>query len=186
MKLDNIVFGLGIFYILWIHKIHAQVVAPVQVTPQILPPYSVYLSDYTQIGIEKLRLIILQRDLSVPNYQIRLKMSLKLNGREIIRTSPTYIPSPILIDAGIPVLVSGTDLAGYLEPSSWEVLNGFNVAQYQATKSLPEGSYEMCFTAFDFSRPDVAVSNVGCAFYFLSKSEPPLLNMPACGTVIPL
>jgi hypothetical protein len=75
---------------------------PVQSTPQLVPPYSVYLSDYATAGNEKLRVILVQRDLRQPSYQLRLVMSVELNGKIIMRTSRTYNPPPINLNPGIP------------------------------------------------------------------------------------
>src|SRR5215204_2514026 len=60
---------------------------PVQVTTQLVPPYSVYLNDYATPGNDKLRLVVLQRDLTKPAYRIRLLLSVELNGKLIMRTS---------------------------------------------------------------------------------------------------
>jgi len=83
----------------------------VQSTVQVMPPYSVYLSDYATSGNEKLRVVLLQRDLSRPAYQLRLVMAVELNGKIILRTSRTYNPPPINLDPGIPTVISGADLA---------------------------------------------------------------------------
>jgi hypothetical protein len=46
------------------------------------------------------------------------------------------------------------------------------------TRALPEGSYRISFTAYDYQRQDVQVSNEGSSFYWLAKNEPPLINFP--------
>ena len=91
---------------------HAQF-RPVQVTTQLVPPYSVYLTDYATPGNDKLRLVMLQRDLTKPSYQIRLQFSLELNGTIILRTSPLFNPAPIHLDPGTPTLITGIDLQPY-------------------------------------------------------------------------
>lgn len=156
---------------------------PVQVTPQLVPPYSVYLSDYATPGNEKLRVIILQRDLSQPSYQLRLVMSVEWNGKIIMRTSRTFRPAPVNLSPGIPTVISGAELAPYLDSRNIDFV-GYSREQYERTKALPEGSYRILFTAYDYRRQDVPVSNEGSSFYYLSKNEPPLINYPACGTKI--
>ena len=156
---------------------------PVQITPQLVPPYSVYLSDYATPGNEKLRVIVLQKDLAQPAYQLRLTMSVEWNGKVIMRTAKTFNPAPINIDPGIPTIISGADLAPYLDSRSIDFV-GYNRDQYERTRALPEGSYRIFFTAYDYRRQDVQVSNEGSSFYYLSKNEPPLINFPACGTRI--
>ena len=156
---------------------------PVQITPQLVPPYSVYLSDYATPGNEKLRVIVLQKDLAQPAYQLRLTMSVEWNGKVIMRTAKTFNPAPINIDPGIPTIISGAELAPYLDSRNIDFV-GYNREQYERTRALPEGSYRIFFTAYDYRRQDVQVSNEGSSFYYLSKNEPPLINFPACGTRI--
>jgi TANFOR domain-containing protein len=158
---------------------------PVQTSTQLVPPYSVYLSDYATPGNEKLRVILLQRDLSQPAYQVRLVMSVELNGRVIMRTSRTFNPSPINLTPGIPTVISGADLFPYLDSRNLDFV-GYSREQYERTKALPEGGYQITFTAYDYRRQDVQISNAGSSFYYLSKSEPPLINVPACGTKVPM
>jgi A nuclease of the HNH/ENDO VII superfamily with conserved WHH/Fibronectin type III domain len=160
-------------------------VYPVQVTPQLIPPYSVYLSDYATDGNEKLRVIVLQRDLSRPSYPIRLSMTVELNNRVILRTTRAFNPSAIYVNPGIPVAISGAELAPYLDSRNLDFI-GIDRAQYERTRALPEGQYRIAFTAYDYYRPDVPISAEGNSFYYLTKSEPPMVNFPACGMKIAL
>jgi len=156
----------------------------VRSTVQLIPPYSVYLTDYATGGNEKLRVILQLGDLSRPVYQLRLVMSVSFNGRVIMRTSRFFNPAPISIDPGIPTVIAGAELAPYVDSRNIDFI-GYSKDQYEKTKALPEGSYEITFTAYDFHRQDQQVSNAGTAFYYLAKDEPPLVNYPACGTTIP-
>ncbi|WP_160143449.1 fibronectin type III domain-containing protein [Chryseolinea soli] len=160
-------------------------VFPVQSTTQLIPPYSVYLSDYAEPGNEKLRVILVQHDLTQPSYALRLVMSVELNGQLILRTARTFNPPPIHLNAGIPTVISGADLSPYLDSRNIDFI-GYNRAEYERTRALPEGSYQITFTAYDYRRQDVQVSNAGTSFYYLAKSEPPLVNYPSCGSAIPL
>jgi hypothetical protein len=163
--------------------IKAQIYA-VQSSTQLIPPYSVYLSDYATAGNEKLRVILVQRDLTQPSYQLRLVMTVELNGRVIMRTSRGFNPAPISLSPGIPTVISGAELSPYLDSRNIDFV-GYSREQYERTKALPEGSYQITFTAYDYRRQDVQVSNPGSSFYYLAKSEPPLINFPSCGTSVP-
>lgn len=158
---------------------------PVQATTQLIPPYSVYLPDYATPGNEKLRVILLQHDLTQAAYQLRLVLTVELEGRVIMRTSRRFMPPPITLDPGVPTIIAGTDLSPYVDAGNLE-FTGFDRDQYLRTKSLPEGNYRFTFTAYDYRRQDVQVSNVASGYYYLAKSEPPLINLPACGTQVPL
>ncbi|MBD0254885.1 MAG: hypothetical protein ICV83_04125 [Cytophagales bacterium] len=96
-------------------RLPAQTIYPVQSSLHLLPPYSVYLSDYAQPGAEKLRVILLQRDLSQSAYSLRLVFSAELNGRVIMRCSRMFNPPPLSLDPGIPMVISGADLVPYLD-----------------------------------------------------------------------
>jgi len=158
---------------------------PVQSTTQLIPPYSVYLSDYAEPGNEKLRVILVQHDLTQPSYALRLVMNVELNGQLILRTARTFNPPPIHLNAGVPTVISGADLSPYLDSRNIDFI-GYNRAEYERTRALPEGSYQITFTAYDYRRQDVQVSNAGTSFYYLAKSEPPMINYPACGSAVPL
>ena len=158
---------------------------PVQMTPQLIPPYSVYLTDYATPGTEKLRVIMVQKDLTQPSYQVRLVMRVEWNGRVIMQTARYFNPAPINLSPGVPTIISGAELAPYLDSRNIDFV-GYSREQYERTKSLPEGSFQIIFTAYDYRRQDVQVSNSGSSFYYLVKSEPPLINFPACGTSIPM
>ncbi|WP_212005046.1 fibronectin type III domain-containing protein [Chitinophaga sp. HK235] len=155
---------------------------PVTASTQIIPPYSVYLPDYTVPGSDKLRVILVQNDLTKPSYDVRLQMTVERNGTLIMRTAPAFNPRPLTLNAGVPTIISGTDLADYLNTNNIEFSGGFSRDSYERTRSLPEGSYRITFTAFDYRRPQVQVSNIGANIFFFQKNDPPLLNMPICGS----
>jgi Fibronectin type III domain len=164
-------------------KLNAQIY-PVQVTTQLVPPYSVYLTDYATPGNDRLKLVMIQKDISRPSYQVILSVSIELNGKTIMKAAGSFRPRAIFLEPGVPTVVSSIDLQPYLDARNLDFI-GYNREEYERTKALPEGSYSICITASDFRRPEVIVSNIGCAFYWLSKNEPPLLNLPSCASDIP-
>jgi hypothetical protein len=157
---------------------------PVSVSTQLIPPYSVNLADYAAPGCEQLKVIIVQRDLTQAPYMIYLKMQIELNGRVIIRSSPDYIPPAITLEPGIPQVISGTILSQYLDPQNM-LFEGYSRESYIRTKLLPEGAYAITFTAYDWTRRDVALSRGGSSFSYLAKTGPPMLNLPFNNAMIP-
>ncbi len=170
-----------LLFALGITNVHAQQY-PVTASTQIIPPYSVYLPDYAVAGSDKLRVILVQNDLTLPSYNIRLRMTVEQNGTVIMRTAAMFNPKPLSLSAGIPTIIGGIDLADYLNPANIEYSGGFSRDQYEKTRSLPEGAYRISFTAYDYSRPQVQVSNMGSNVFFFRKSDPPLLNLPICNS----
>ncbi|KAA2242739.1 hypothetical protein F0L74_09435 [Chitinophaga agrisoli] len=149
---------------------------------QIIPPYSVYLPDYAVPGSDKLRVILVQNDLTKPAYDVRLQLTVERNGQVIMRSAQTFNPRPISLSPGVPTVIGGTDLFDYLQSNNLEFSNGFSRDEYERTKALPEGAYRISFTAFDYRRPKVQVSNAGANIFFFQKNDPPLLNQPVCGS----
>ncbi len=157
---------------------------PVQATTQLVPPYSVYLPDYATGINNQLRVLLLNKDVTQPGYKVKLKMTIELNGSIIMRTTDFYNPAPITLEPNQPYSVEGTQLAPYLNSNNIDFI-GYSKQEYEQKKGLPEGAYKVCFTAYDYVRPDnVKVSNEACSYYYLSKNDPPFVNMPACGIFI--
>ena len=177
---------LGLLLCIFYVKAQAQIY-PIQSTVRLIPPYGVYLPDYASPGQEKLQAILLLRDLTQASLDIRLRIEIHHNGRLLMRTSGAYNPVPITLFPGQPTIISGTELAPYLESRNLDFV-GYDRNLYERNKALPEGSYQICIRAFDYNRQEVALSdpNLSCNFYFLNKAEPPLINLPACGSAVPV
>ncbi|GAA3912464.1 hypothetical protein GCM10022209_00800 [Chitinophaga oryziterrae] len=155
---------------------------PVTASTQVIPPYSVYLPDYAVPGSDKLRVILVQNDLTQPSYDVILQMTVEQNGTLIMRTSGAFHPKPLTLMPGVPTIISGADLSDYLSTNNIDFSGGFSRETYDRTKSLPEGAYRISFTAYDYRRQQVQVSNIGANIFFFQKSDPPLLNLPICGS----
>ena len=158
---------------------------PVQVSTQLTPPYDVYLPDYASPGGEKLRIVLLQRDLTIQGYRLRFEMKIQVNGLTIMQTSKSAMPPPITLQPGIPTVLGGTDLNWYVQPQNLEFGGGYSASTYEQTRALPEGPVTITFTAYDYVRSDVQVSLPSSTFFYATLNNPPLLNYPACGMAIP-
>ncbi|RFM25849.1 fibronectin type III domain-containing protein [Deminuibacter soli] len=177
-----VLLGILLFALAW-QPAKAQGIYPVTASTQIVPPYSVYLPDYAVPGSDKLRVILVQNDLSQPSYQVRLRLRVEMNGRLIMQTAAGFMPQPITLSAGVPTIISGAELSAYLDDRNIEFTGGFSRDSYLQSKALPEGAYRICFTAYDYRRADnVQVSNEGCNIFYFQKSDPPQLNLPVCNS----
>ncbi|WP_143709109.1 fibronectin type III domain-containing protein [[Flexibacter] sp. ATCC 35208] len=155
---------------------------PVTASTQIIPPYSLFLPDYYSGGSEKLRVILLQRDLTQPGYEISLQLTIERNGTMIMRSSPSFHSPSITLNAGVPIIISSAALADYFLADNILFSGGYSREEYERTRSLPEGSYRLTFQAYDSHRPGIQISNAIASVFFLQKSDPPLLNLPICGS----
>lgn len=157
---------------------------PVWATTQLTPPYSVYLSDYTVPGTDLLIVNLLLQDVNEPAYNVRLHFRLEGAGIRI-ETKPQVSLPPIILEGGVPTLLTAADLEPYLSPENLQ-FSGISREAYQQAGALPDGFYQFCFTVTDYRRPDVVLSNESCAQAWLVLNDPPRINQPFCGTTVPL
>jgi hypothetical protein len=157
------------------YTVRAQVY-PINVTTQLIPPYSVDLVNYAAPGCEQLRVMVTQLNLT-QSYSIRLQMDIQLNGKSIIRTSAQYAPPPIMLSPGQTLVISGSDLYPYLDPRNMDFV-GYSKESYMLTKCLPEGFYTITFTAINYDLPYKVLSQGGSMYCYLAKADPPQLNLP--------
>ena len=156
---------------------------PVQLSTQLVPPYSGYLPDYSDPSAEKLKVILQFNDFSVAQYNLKLKFEIKGNGFTL-STKTFYNPPPISLLPGQPLLLSSIDLAPYLNSNNLDFV-GINQNQYEQRMALPEGYYSICVKAYDYyNNTTIQVSNEACALAWFTLSDPPFLNLPLCNSVV--
>ena len=144
---------------------------PVQASVQLLPPYSVYLSDYAN---ERLVVQLQLRDISKGEIPVRLRWQIR-GGGVYLETNTTYRPTPNTVGVGMPLRLDGYDLAQYLQPEN--LLGNGGTAAWRRQTQLPEGMYTFCVQVLD-DVTGAVVSNAACASAWLLRHEPPFLNLP--------
>lgn len=148
---------------------------PVQATTQLMPPYSLYLSDYVSPGSERLALNIFLGDVTRPELNVRLR--LKIVGQSVtIETKPEYVGPRLTLQGGVPLRLISSDLADYFNPANLN-FQGITQRQYEQRGKLPEGVYQLCFEVLEYNR-GVKISNTACAVAWMVLNDPPLINMP--------
>ncbi|MER3373692.1 MAG: fibronectin type III domain-containing protein [Allomuricauda sp.] len=151
---------------------------PVQVTPQMVPPYSFKLSDYTTTTQEKLFVNLLLTDAQESGRQVRLQLFVEGPGINFQSVDFVSGAVPIVLDGGINQRLTNLDLQPYFNLNN---LVGISPRQY--SQQLPEGQYRFCFEVYDqFSGQ--RISNRSCANIFLILNDPPILNVPGRGDLI--
>lgn len=151
---------------------------PVQVTPQIIPPYSFQLSDYTTTTQEKLFVNLLLKDAQESGRQVRLKMFVEGPGIRFQSVDFVTGAVPIVLDGGINQRLTNLDLQPY-----FNLNNLLGIGPQQYSRQLPEGQYRFCFEVYDqFSGQ--RISNRSCANIYLVLNDPPLLNVPFRGDLV--
>ncbi|WP_164732888.1 hypothetical protein, partial [Flagellimonas marinaquae] len=151
---------------------------PVQVTPQILPPYSFRLSDYATSTREKLFVNLLLTDAMESGRRVRLRMNVEGPGISFRTVDFVAGAAPIVLNGGVNLRLSNFDLRPY-----FELNNLIGISPQQYGQQLPEGQYRFCFEVYDqFSGQ--RISNNSCANIYLQLNDPPLLNVPFRGDVV--
>jgi predicted chitinase len=150
-------------------------VYPVQLNTQLIPPYSLRLSDYVAPGTNRIGLNMLLTDLNELNYQVRLELTIEGNGITI-KTSPLFNPQPIILDGGVPQYFTSSDLAAWFDPQNLD-FSGYSKSAYLSSGRLPEGVYRFYFTALDYNK-HIRVSNNIPVTAWLMLNDPPLINLP--------
>lgn len=148
---------------------------PVQVTTIVTPPYSLYLSDYASPESNALQVMVQLKELDRPEYRVKLRITIEGQGITL-RTKPSYVPRALVLQGGIPEMLTGPDLSGYLNPNNLDFL-GTTQQAFMRTGMFPEGFYTFKIEVLDYAR-NVVVSNAGLGNAFIILNDPPLINLP--------
>jgi len=148
---------------------------PVQVSTQLIPPYSIHLADYVAPGTDRLAVTILLRDIN--RVELKVKLRVKIEGQGItLQTKPSYLPPALFIQGGLPERLISTDLVDYFNPDNLDFI-GITKRQFLQTGALPEGVYRFTIEVLEYNR-GVKISNSGTAVAWLILNDPPIINVP--------
>ncbi len=160
------------------HTTQAQQIFPVQVSGTIIPPYSSLLSDYSDARSQDLIYTLTLNDPIEASRNVYFRITIISNGQEIMTTNPNFIPSPFQLLQFTPTMVTGAELAAYLQPQNLISLRGG-----QATNALPDGFNQICLEVMDFER-QIPISQQVCRGGLVRRLEPPLIEIPQCGEAL--
>ncbi len=160
-----------LFWLLCLTQGMAQATYPIQVNVHLLPPYSLYLSDYYSGTKEKLTVTLINRDQLKPSINVRLRMIITAPGGIRIQSNDNAYIQPVLVETGSPVRLTQDDLAPYFQP------NNMITQGYLSAGKLPEGMVEFCFQAIE-AFTGQALSTSTCTRAWITSQKPPLLSLP--------
>ena len=156
----------------------------VQVTVNVLPPYSAYLQDYPGRGNQ---VQIFVRNTTNAPLDVRFLGNITGDNGVVMSTPVHFRPLvPLRLGPLENRLLSRNDLEGLFDLGQIEV-QGIDKAQLYRGLPLPEGSYQLCVRAFDnrSSRPLSPEFPLGCSSPFMVRSvEPPIIINPVCDSKI--
>ena len=152
----------------------------VSVTPVLVPPYSSYLSDYQ--GALTVNLV----NLTGNPQQVKLIGSLTGDNGYRGYTRSTYQPAqPIQLAAfETRLLYANSPALSFIDRNNFQINAPQQIQDaVMQTGILPEGNYELCIQAVDYTTntPLSPEAPIGCIFFTLSYAQPPVLTFPWCG-----
>ncbi|MDR0231211.1 MAG: hypothetical protein LBI82_03735 [Dysgonamonadaceae bacterium] len=156
--------------------IRAQQTYPIYVTPQLMPPYSLTLSDYSQIGSQRLVVTIMVRDVTVTNLPVRLHLKIENMSGVTIESIPTAPVTPIFLSGGEVSILFGDDMRDYFNINNLQ-FKGFSKDEYRRTGQLPEGFYRFTVEVRHAATGRL-ISNRGTAMAWIALGKPPVLKAP--------
>jgi hypothetical protein len=170
-----------IFCLALLSDLTAQLSYPIKVNTSIDPPFSPYFDDYFSHSVHKWKSTIIFNDFSEPEWDVRLRLTIEsINLR--MQTRQDFIPSsPIRVFPGIPLTISGAELAEYFTYNNL-VLNGISFADISRNGKFPEGFYSFCIEVLDY-RSGTVLSQKACTNIWIQLNDEPITVTPMCGMV---
>ena len=168
-----------IFFLLTTTGLRAQQTYPIYVTPSLTPPYSLTLSDYSQIGSQRLVVNIMVRDVTITNLPVRLNLKMETTNGVTIETIPNIAVAPIFLTGGEVSVLFGDDMRDYFNINNLQ-FKGYSKDEYRRTGQLPEGFYRFTVEVRHFNTGRL-ISNQGTAIAWIALGKPPVLKTPDNG-----
>lgn len=153
----------------------------VNVTVQVLPPYSTYLPDYLN-NPSRIYITLLSNE----DATIKLKANITGDNGISLITTNTSNAAAIPLKANQIKIVNGTDLKKCLDINNVTV-SGINKNDLFRGSGIPEGVYTICIQALNFetNEPLSESEPVGCSLPFeIQQVNPPQLLAPPCDETI--
>ena len=148
---------------------------PVSLIAQSAPPHTGNLAELSFPGRVGASLIL--NDAFELSYQVRMTISIEGQGIRL-STKPDFQPRPITLSYGLPVQITGADIAEYLDLNNLN-FEGFSKEQYLQQGTLPPGFYSICMQVYDYDRTnDAAVSRESCTGITVFLHDPPVILTP--------
>lgn len=155
---------------------------PVTVSPVLLPPYTLNLSELTAQGSAKMMATLTVNDLTAVNLPVRLHFKLESAGITV-ENIPTSAVAPLFLNGGETQILTGADMAQYLRLDNLE-FRGYSKDSYRQTGQLPGGLWKVTIEVRHFHTGRV-LSNRGAQTLWVSIYDPPVLTAPRNNTEAP-
>ncbi len=160
----------------------ASLSAQVNITLNVLPPYSPYFRDYLGYATNTKTLITLLYTNPSANVPIKvfLTASIKKDDQTIsAEVRDTYKPAlPIDLHPNIPKTLTGTQLQTIFGNGTANdlILKGITMTDVITNQAMPEGNYSLCVKVRDYFTGNLLGED--CRTMFIAYSEPPQFTYP--------
>lgn len=164
----------------------ASAFAQVNVTLNIIPPYSPYYRDYMGYMTNNKALITLLyiNPTSKSPVQVYLSGSIRKDDNSIsVEVRENYRPGlPIELVPNIPKTLTGTQLQTIFGGGSTNdlILKGMELSDVITNQAMPEGTYSICIKVKEYNSGSLLSED--CRSMFIAYSEPPQITYPLHNT----
>ena len=169
-KCLHVLFALMLAFIMPVRTV-AQDYYPVHATVQVLPPYSLYLSDYSNGFRDRLVITLYNRDLQQQTLDCRLRLRISNTSGFCIESRDEVPQRSITVEPNVPLRLTSQDIAPYLQPGS--------VRQTGTLRNgrLPEGMMTFSVQVVEQHTGRI-LSPWASGRAWLETKKPPMLVMP--------
>lgn len=167
-----------LIFILSVGALQAQTLFPVNVSINLVPPYSTRLSDYAN---NPGKVLITLRNTQARDVTVYLRATISGDNGILVFTRPDYRPvRGITLRPNVPFTLTVGDLQEVFDINQLTT-RGITMQEIERKNGLPEGVYQVCVRAYELARPAVPLSSespLGCTTIRLTSIEPPMLIKP--------
>ena len=169
-KCLHVLFALMLAFIMPVRTV-AQDYYPVHATVQVLPPYSLYLSDYSNGFRDRLVITLYNRDLQQQTLDCRLRLRISNTSGFCIESRDEVPQRSITVEPNVPLRLTSQDIAPYLQTG--------NVKQTGTLRNgrLPEGMMTFSVQVVEQHTGRI-LSPWASGRAWLETKKPPMLVMP--------
>jgi len=151
----------------------------VNITVNVIPPYSPYYADYAGANAGKVLLVV--QNLTPRTLTVKLTGQLEGDNGIKISTKPNYVPlQPLVLNPNETKQLNGLSIKDIFDLNNLNV-SGIDKTRLIVSSRLPEGNYSFCIQAVDVNSNQVlsSMAPLGCTAIAIAYPDAPVPVSPA-------